>query len=1176
MNKSVLSRVISFFAQIGIRLWLSIILAIALFLAILFMSNYSFDYGESKAQELSKKLEERLLLLDSFMQQAIDGDHNSWLSYDDFPKDMLIYRYCKDSLQSWINQFPSLDDDVTRPNVLKNSLNSRFSPLMLADSTWRYYNIGSSWYLIKEKVDNKNCRILAALEIKHIELNNVSNGINPLLDISEPFQIYPISYSTGIPVYVYGKPVMKLIQEDTFLKPLITIPSIVWLALIIIVLVVIFYLTTYRSLHASLLALILVFFILFFFYIAGRALASSSLVFSPSVYAWGSIYYSLAALLIINASIFCFVLYIYISRFEIYKFLSRKKSRSINIVVAIFSVLILCSLCSYIYITFKSVILNSNINVDLYQIEQIDAHTILVYLSYISLFIAIALILQIIRVLFYKSTYKFFNLLSGIARMVFALISAFILVLLSGIWTLEREKSSANIWANEMAINRDIAFELQLRNIETLIAQDGVISRLLNDPKDYKLVKSRILENYISSLSQDYEVSVYLYNNPNNDYLIKFFQERIVEAKEIAKNSSFYYSQGPTGMARYTAMFVYPTNDKDFVSILIAIDAKYDNSLMSYASLLKDNSSSKINLPERYSFAKYLNHNLVAFRGEYAYSTILLPEVESLDNNAIEVNDYLHFVNRISDRDTIIISRQKTDFMQYAMSLCVLTFFLYISISVFSIKRKKVFSKNYYRSRINSVLFFSLLSTLILLAIISVIFVYKKNNTNVRNLMISKINILQSLVEAGTRDYDSFDDFYDLKIDDLLRDISHYAKIDINLYSPSGKIYQSTYPKIFETMLLGARIDHEAYKQLVYGNRRFFINEEIIQGKKYYCMYAPIFNTKGRLIAIMSAPYTDDRLNFSRDAATHMFFILTLFFLLLISSRALTTKIVDKMFIPLLDMGDKMNAAKTRALEHIHYEREDELSSLVHSYNDMVDALAESTERLAVAERDKAWREMARQVAHEIKTPLTPIKLQIQRIIRLKNNKTEAWEEKFDAILPVIISSIDQLSDTANDFSNFAKLYSEEFVEIDLRKMAEDNISLFDEHDNIKFEYIGLESAIVMGPKPQLNRVFVNMLTNAVQAITNYGMTLGMVRLSVRNSMKDAFYEVVFEDNGPGVSEDNQPRLFTPNFTTKNGGSGLGLAICRNIIDVCGGEIKYSKSFDLNGACFTITIPKKL
>ena len=132
-------------------------------------------------------------------------------------------------------------------------------------------------------------------------------------------------------------------------------------------------------------------------------------------------------------------------------------------------------------------------------------------------------------------------------------------------------------------------------------------------------------------------------------------------------------------------------------------------------------------------------------------------------------------------------------------------------------------------------------------------------------------------------------------------------------------------------------------------------------------------------------------------------------------------------------------------------------------------------------------------------------------------------------------------------------------------------------------QYIGMEEAIVKAPRPQLIRVFVNLITNAVQAVeimqreaaeNGEEPIRGNILICLRNSTRDGYYDVVIDDNGPGVKEENLDRLFTPNFTTKSGGTGLGLAICRNIIEKCDGEITYHKSFGLGGASFTVTLPK--
>ena len=353
---------------------------------------------------------------------------------------------------------------------------------------------------------------------------------------------------------------------------------------------------------------------------------------------------------------------------------------------------------------------------------------------------------------------------------------------------------------------------------------------------------------------------------------------------------------------------------------------------------------------------------------------------------------------------------------------------------------------------------------------------------------------------------------------------------------------------------------------------------------KFYSMYAPIMNDGGDMIAIICSPYNEDNYDFEEDAVTHSMTIVSLFIVLLLLALLTVSRVVDKMFKPLSEMGRKMNEASINNLEYIVYERDDEVARLVRAYNLMVHDLYNSTRKLTQAERDKAWATMARQVAHEIKNPLTPIKLQIQRLIRMKKNGNPAWADRFDEISVEVLKQIDLLADTANEFSTFAKLYTEEPVEINLDNLLKEEIDLFDSRDNIRFSYMGLDNATVMGPKPQLTRVFVNLINNAVQAIENAQTEAeekglepftGRIVVSLRLSSKDGFYDIVFEDNGPGVSEENRSKLFTPNFTTKSNGTGLGLSICRNILEKCNGEIFYSKSFSLKGACFTVRFPRR-
>ena len=470
-------------------------------------------------------------------------------------------------------------------------------------------------------------------------------------------------------------------------------------------------------------------------------------------------------------------------------------------------------------------------------------------------------------------------------------------------------------------------------------------------------------------------------------------------------------------------------------------------------------------------------------------------------------------------------------------------------------------------------MYVALTTTLIAMSAFSVYFVYRRNNVDRQSIMTSRINTIQTMLQARMRNVQSQADLRSQDITTSVDRVGANLKCDVNLYTATGKLVMSTTPEVFDRRILGFRINEDAYKGIIYDHKRYVIQPETIRSSRYYALYAPLFNGEGDLVAIVSSPYTDQSYDLRTEALLHIAAIITVFLLLLLLTRFITVAVVDRIFRPLSEMGRKMAVGDVDRLEPIEYNQDDELTSLVQSYNRMVKDLSESTRRLAQAERDRTWTSMARQIAHEIKNPLTPIKLQLQMLIRMKASGNPKWQEKFDEASATVLDHVDVLADTAEAFSSLAKLSSEAHVPIDLDALLKQEVSLFDAREDIEFTYYGLEGAEILGPKPQITRVLVNIITNAVQALTEAGIK-GKILLSVRNSEQDGYYDIVIEDNGPGVKEEDREKIFTPDFTTKSSGSGLGLAICRAIVERCQGTIVCTKSFALGGACFTIHYPK--
>jgi nitrogen fixation/metabolism regulation signal transduction histidine kinase len=323
-------------------------------------------------------------------------------------------------------------------------------------------------------------------------------------------------------------------------------------------------------------------------------------------------------------------------------------------------------------------------------------------------------------------------------------------------------------------------------------------------------------------------------------------------------------------------------------------------------------------------------------------------------------------------------------------------------------------------------------------------------------------------------------------------------------------------------------------------------------------------------VAIANIPYFAKEYDLTGDISTILAAIINVFILLLLAAIFGGTALANQLAKPLAEIGSMMKRIDvSKKTEHINYKNNDELGELVGAYNKMVDDLEESTQRLAQTEREQAWSEMARQIAHEIKNPLTPMRLSIQHLIRLKQRGVDGWEEKFEDVATSILEQIDILSNTASEFSSFAKFYYEENSVIDLAELINDQRVFFDTRDNIRIAYDYCHrDCNVFARKGQIIRVLVNLVSNAIQALEDGG---GYIRITLREDERS--YIVAIDDNGPGVKEEDTNKLFKPNFTTKSSGTGLGLAICRNIIEQSGGKISYTRS-ELGGACFAFSLPK--
>jgi signal transduction histidine kinase len=1156
------------------------LLSVALVLMVAsLLSNQSHPFVGSVARELGHRVERRVALLDRYASEALSADPEQWLRLEDLPEDMVVYRYREDTLQSWAHQFPLRNDDI-RPRTLYQRLgdgrSNAASPLAALSATMTFVNYGPKWYLARS-IREGNLTVIVGLEVVN-ELNSRTfNGVNPRFRLGDRYSVQPLTGSIGAPVVVNGEPLFKIVAE-TVSEPDRHDAFLFWLAIVLFLAGTLLLLSVRPTVPVAILTAVVQTAFLTGVFLYGMRLGQASELFSPLLYADGPFLYSLGAVVLINLLLTVLVTSLYLIRWTLLRWYLRRNSRLLEIGTVLAALLAIVAICVYIHFTFRSIVFNSGICLELYKVNLIDGYTAVVYVSFLCLSLTVPLLVQLISPLLRNLTGFRYDMFSRTGRLVFALVAGGYFAMVSSLLGFQKEQNRVEVWANRLAMDRDISLELQLRAAEGAIASDGVIGALSTLDNSYEMIRGRITNTYLTRLSQDYDISI-LVPTPSAATEI-LLNERIRSGVRLAENSHFFYSTGLNGRARYSGLFTYYSPNYGSSSVLVLVESKANREDRGYLSLLGLSEPGRVTLPPYYSYARYTAGHLVLYKGDFPYATVVSDRfrqvVENHAGGHVLLDGYMHFVQTVSEDELVVISREKTEILNYIVEgvLFGILAYLLLSVLAFRFRPRSTGERHYYRTRINVVLYMSLIVTLVAMAAFSVYFVYRRNNADLQNIMTSRITTLQSMVQGGLGGASTEDDLRSQAARTAIEMAGNDIKCDITLFTPDGRMVLSTTPEIYDRMVTGCRIAEDAYYSIVLMHRRFSIQRERMGNRRYYALYAPVLNTEGEMVAIVSTPYTQQSYDFENEALMHIASIITVFLLLLMIARVVTVAVIGRMFRPLSEMGRKMKVSDVDHLEYIIYDQEDELTSLVRAYNLMVHDLSDSTRQLAQAERDKAWSAMARQVAHEIKNPLTPIKLKLQMLIRMKQTGNPAWEDKFEEVSATVLEHIDILADTANEFSTFAKLYSEEPVRIDLDALIREEVSMFDARDDIGFTYFGLEGAEVMGPKPQLTRVLVNLITNAIQALE--GREDGKVVVSLRNSVRDGFYDIVVEDNGPGVKEENRAKLFTPDFTTKSHGTGLGLAICRNIIDRCGGEIGYSKSFTLGGACFTVRYPKLL
>jgi len=401
-----------------------------------------------------------------------------------------------------------------------------------------------------------------------------------------------------------------------------------------------------------------------------------------------------------------------------------------------------------------------------------------------------------------------------------------------------------------------------------------------------------------------------------------------------------------------------------------------------------------------------------------------------------------------------------------------------------------------------------------------------------------------------------------------LQDLSYIYHTDIHVYDNRGILMGSSQPLIFNKNLMSNKI-----APLPYFSSTSNINQYEHIGKlNYLTGYIDFVNGDFTQIGFIAVPQFFSQDEIRSEIESFLTVIIHIYMIIIVLAIVLSLFIGKQLSAPLIVLEMKLKDMRLgRRNEKIDYNLNDEIGQLVQQYNRTVDELEQSARLLAKSERESAWRSMARQVAHEINNPLTPMKLTIQQLQRTKKMQDKQFDDYFEKSSIMLIEQIDNLSRIAGTFSNFARMPEASFVRVDVAAKIYSVFRLFmNNNEHVTMNYDGAEQNVFVYADPeQMVQVFNNLIKNAIQAIPEERE--GEISISLTEEAKEV--TITVSDNGAGIDAEIQDKLFIPNFTTKSTGMGLGLAIAKNIIEISGGSITFSTAID-EGTTFTVRLPK--
>ncbi|MFT7587959.1 MAG: two-component system nitrogen regulation sensor histidine kinase NtrY, partial [Limisphaerales bacterium] len=755
------------------------------------------------------------------------------------------------------------------------------------------------------------------------------------------------------------------------------------------------------------------------------------------------------------------------------------------------------------------------------------------------------------------------------------------------------ENEELRVYAERQSKDEDPVMEFLFEDAAEDIISDPFVRNFYRNPISGKrAADGQILGVHLGNYFDRYDININYFNGSSRKLAggseSRFFLDSLITVNGQSASSGSLFHLNTGSDLPYIARLEIPheQRENDLLYILFRKRIVSGNSI--YPELLLEDKGFDGDV--NYDFAVYRNGKLIESNGEFPYPLKWQFPRSNPEKVTLQESNVVHLLHKASEHKMIVVTRPRDSrikpvslFSYLFLFLLLITFLISVPATVFpSLLLGEPITKHFnssLRGKIQSMVVVLTILSFLVIGIVTVLHFTNQYDDYHLSRLLRKVHAVEDEIEfqsisdnheAEARITESLYP-YERGIRADLNAVSEIHAMDVNIFDKTGNLIRSSQPDIFDKGLISRKMNPSAWETLYRGQASQCIQNENIGQLNYLSAYVPILSQSGEVAGYLNLPYFAKEKNLRQEISTFMVALINVYVFLLLGAGIVALLISNSITRSLSEIGEQFKKVSLGGKnEPIPWKSNDEIGLLVGEYNKMLGQLEDSADLLAQSERENAWRDMAKQVAHEIKNPLTPMRLSIQHLQRAYSVDAPNAEELTERVTRTILEQIDNLSHIASEFSNFAKMPEAKREKINLNEILDGVVNLFAENEEIKLTMQSLdEDVFIKADKNRMIRVFNNLIKNSIQAIPDD--RTGVIEVEMINYSDDVEVRVI--DNGSGIPEDKRARVFVPNFTTKNSGMGLGLSMSKNIVESAGGRISFVTEENV-GTTFTVTIPK--